>query len=487
VTGAGYRSGTDGLSGERMSIRCNGERVTVAAILKAGLQLQMMRLHLVSPQGEPALLDVPVRRLPAGFHLHAAVGQLLVKDIEASAAHAPPFGPERTEAIKRRDAAIETIGTALQLVTKRTSLIAVDHTNRPLKEDGAKALRAVSANRGAAVWGGGSSSYRSCGSGFGGGSGGEQLTEEQIAEFQEAFQLFDKDSDGTIPTNELGLVLRSLGQNPTDSELLDMVNEVDADGNGNVDFPEFCTLMGRKMKDTDSEEELKEAFRVFDNGSGSISATEFRHIMSNLGEKISDEEMDEMLREAGVDDSGLIEYDEFVKIMMTGDGPNGAPPPAAPPLPQAASLSAPALPAKIDYRKWDGIELGCDNDENVYGTGRQLGSMASKGGVSPATQSKRTDKLAALVLLQSFEGLWQLDQGLAAAIGRPLSELSPPEGIQPRAWATALALAFLATALAECEEEWVLLADKARMWLRSATGLDTAKLAELAEQRLRLP
>ena len=85
----------------------------------------------------------------------------------------------------------------------------------------------------------------------------EQLTEEQIAEFKEAFSLFDKDGDGTITTKELGTVMRSLGQNPTEAELQDMINEVDADGNGTIDFPEFCTLMARKMKDTDSEEELK--------------------------------------------------------------------------------------------------------------------------------------------------------------------------------------------------------------------------------------
>ena len=53
--------------------------------------------------------------------------------------------------------------------------------------------------------------------------------------------------------------MRSLGQNPTEAELQDMVNEVDADGNGTIDFPEFLTMMARKMKDTDSEEELKEA------------------------------------------------------------------------------------------------------------------------------------------------------------------------------------------------------------------------------------
>ncbi|CAL8256419.1 unnamed protein product [Boreogadus saida] len=95
----------------------------------------------------------------------------------------------------------------------------------------------------------------------------DQLTEEQIAEFKEAFSLFDKDGDGTITTKELGTVMHSLGQNPTEAELQDMINEVDADGT--IDFPEFLTMMARKMKDTDSEEEIREAFRVFDkSGSG---------------------------------------------------------------------------------------------------------------------------------------------------------------------------------------------------------------------------
>ncbi|XP_076057376.1 calmodulin-alpha isoform X2 [Oratosquilla oratoria] len=139
----------------------------------------------------------------------------------------------------------------------------------------------------------------------------DQLTEEQIAEFKEAFSLFDKDGDGTITTKELGTVMRSLGQNPTEAELQDMINEVDADGNGTIDFPEFLTMMARKMKDTDSEEEIREAFRVFDkDGNGFISAAELRHVMTNLGEKLTDEEVDEMIREADIDGDGQVNYED---------------------------------------------------------------------------------------------------------------------------------------------------------------------------------
>ena len=78
-----------------------------------------------------------------------------------------------------------------------------------------------------------------------------------------------------------------------------------------------CLSATRRMKDTDSEEELKEAFKVFDkDGNGFISAAELRHIMTNLGEKLTDEEVDEMIREADVDGDGQINYEEFVKMMM---------------------------------------------------------------------------------------------------------------------------------------------------------------------------
>ena len=78
--------------------------------------------------------------------------------------------------------------------------------------------------------------------------------------------------------------MRSLGQNPTEAELQDMINEVDADGNGTIDFPEFLTMMARKMRDTDSEEEIKEAFKVFDrDNNGFISAAELKHVMISIG------------------------------------------------------------------------------------------------------------------------------------------------------------------------------------------------------------
>ncbi|PON87152.1 Parvalbumin [Trema orientale] len=119
---------------------------------------------------------------------------------------------------------------------------------------------------------------------------GEVLTEQQIAEFQEAFCLLDKDGDGCITIDELATAIKSLDQNPTEDELQSMISEVDIDGNGTIEFGEFLNLMARKMK--------------------------LRHVMINLGERLKDEELEQMIREADLDGDGLVNYEEFVRMML---------------------------------------------------------------------------------------------------------------------------------------------------------------------------
>lgn len=143
------------------------------------------------------------------------------------------------------------------------------------------------------------------------------LSDEQIEEFREAFSLFDKDGDGTMTTKELGTVMRSFGLDPSQKELIEMVAEVDVDGNGEIDFEEFLMMMAKKMNDVDHEAEIKEAFEIFDReGSGFVTHADLKHAMYQLGEKLTDEEVSEMLKEAETEKAGKMTWKEFYTIMM---------------------------------------------------------------------------------------------------------------------------------------------------------------------------
>jgi len=130
--------------------------------------------------------------------------------------------------------------------------------------------------------------------------------------------MFDRNGDGFINTYELRYILLSLGQKPTDSELEDVLQEVDLDENGTVEFSEFLNLMERRLKENDWEERVREAFGVFDqNGDGFISTSELHNLMENLGMMMTKEEAKEMIRNAGIDNDGRINYDEFLAIFRS--------------------------------------------------------------------------------------------------------------------------------------------------------------------------
>ena len=106
------------------------------------------------------------------------------------------------------------------------------------------------------------------------------MTAQQIQELKEAFQLFDRDGDGTISTDELGIVLRSIGQNPTDQQIEDMIAEVDEDNNGYCEYDEFLLLMSKKINEGQMDEEMMEAFKTFDlDGKGHINLQDLERVL----------------------------------------------------------------------------------------------------------------------------------------------------------------------------------------------------------------
>ncbi|KAL5204698.1 hypothetical protein ABZP36_009569 [Zizania latifolia] len=144
------------------------------------------------------------------------------------------------------------------------------------------------------------------------------FSEQQVSDFRDAFSLFDKNNNGYISREELGTVLTRLGMSPSQQDLQDMIVAVDEDGNGTIEFHEFLAIMKKNLSNNDDdEEELKKAFRVFDkDDNGFISHNELRMVMASLGEEMTEDEIDEMMRTADTNNDGQVDYEEFKRVMM---------------------------------------------------------------------------------------------------------------------------------------------------------------------------
>ena len=146
----------------------------------------------------------------------------------------------------------------------------------------------------------------------------DNLTDEQIIEFREAFQAFDKDGSGSITAKELGTVMRSLGQNLNESEIKEIIDEVDEDKNGTIDFHEFLSLMARKMKILDKEDELLDAFKILDvDGTGKISKYQLRYIILSTETGFTGNDIEELIKKTEIDDDGNIDLHDFIKVLMS--------------------------------------------------------------------------------------------------------------------------------------------------------------------------
>lgn len=134
--------------------------------------------------------------------------------------------------------------------------------------------------------------------------------------------MFDREKKGYINSDMVGTILRSMGQSFNERELRELITEVDADGSGQIEFDEFLVLTAKFLLEEDSaamEQELREAFRLYDKeGNGFIYVTDLRQILRALDDKLTEDELDEMIAEIDTDGSGTVDYEEFME-MMTGD------------------------------------------------------------------------------------------------------------------------------------------------------------------------
>ncbi|KAK9147901.1 hypothetical protein Scep_006658 [Stephania cephalantha] len=132
---------------------------------------------------------------------------------------------------------------------------------------------------------------------------------------KEAFNLFDTDGDGKIAASELGILMRSLGGNPTQAQLKDIVAQENL--TAPFDFPRFLDLMRKHMKTEPFDRQLRDAFKVIDKEStGFVSVSDLRHILTSIGEKLDPSEFDEWIREVDVGSDGRIRYEDFILRMV---------------------------------------------------------------------------------------------------------------------------------------------------------------------------
>jgi calmodulin len=140
------------------------------------------------------------------------------------------------------------------------------------------------------------------------------LSLDQILGYREAFSIVDSNKDGKITIDELSVSMKNLGHNPTQDELQGIFNLIDADHNGTIDFSEFLTLV--HMFNNPHSEEIDESFKDLDvDGDGYITADELRHVVGKLGEMLTVEEANALIRTADENGDGRISYREFVKML----------------------------------------------------------------------------------------------------------------------------------------------------------------------------
>lgn len=142
------------------------------------------------------------------------------------------------------------------------------------------------------------------------------LTEDEILEIKEAFDLFDTDGGGSIDPKELKAAMVSLGFEAKNQTIYQMISDLDADGSGAIDFKEFLDMMTARMSDKDTREDIEKVFRLFDDEkSGSVSIKNLRRVAQELGETMDDAELNEMIERADSNGDGMVTLDDFYNIM----------------------------------------------------------------------------------------------------------------------------------------------------------------------------
>ena len=142
------------------------------------------------------------------------------------------------------------------------------------------------------------------------------LSDDEVEELRQAFDLFDTDGGGTIDPKELRAAMRSLGLETKNQTVYQMIQDIDKDAKGEIDFDEFMELMTSKLAGSDTEEDVQKIFELFDDDqTGFITLHNLKRVANELGERMNDAELLEMIERADLDQDGQISSKEFFRIM----------------------------------------------------------------------------------------------------------------------------------------------------------------------------
>lgn len=152
-----------------------------------------------------------------------------------------------------------------------------------------------------------------------------EVPDDVLSQWKEVFSLFDFQSTGQVRTDELGTMLRGLGHNLTEAEVARLVNAYDTSGSGSMDFPTFCRLLidQSPMAGPCSESAVLQHMAVFDmHKTGMIPAADLVHLLRNLGEPLSRDDVDHLLQEIYIDGDQMVDIRQFVAHMFRTSAPN---------------------------------------------------------------------------------------------------------------------------------------------------------------------
>ncbi|XP_071899180.1 uncharacterized protein [Anas platyrhynchos] len=140
------------------------------------------------------------------------------------------------------------------------------------------------------------------------------LSDQQRLQLREAFDLFDADGSGQMDVGDLKITMRALGCELRKEEMRKIISQVDEEGSGKINFESFL------QAEPYSKKEILKGFKLFDcDGTGKISFEKLKLVATEVGEDITDEELQEMINEADVDGDGEVDQQEFLRILTLND------------------------------------------------------------------------------------------------------------------------------------------------------------------------